>query len=230
MALRTQHRIPTSCGSSGGNSPVHWSAFQPARLREYSLSTLIALGTTRRTIGWSGIRHICRTLDEHYTKSGGWHLLFKHRAGLKNTSSKLAKGVDTRGNGGYVIWWPFHLGLSAPHKLDLPLADLPDELYDQLTSLPELSVALSPCRPRLHGQRRGRVDGLLSHLQRAGEGERNSMLFWCASRITDIAKTGELGRSEITRALQSLAGAAHQTGLSIKEIERTINSATGGQR
>jgi hypothetical protein len=46
----------------------------------------------------------------HQTKSGGWHLLFQHRAGLKNTTSRLAHGVDTRGDGGYFLWWPFALG------------------------------------------------------------------------------------------------------------------------
>jgi hypothetical protein len=39
------------------------------------------------------------------TGSGGWHYYFRYPAGLRlpNSSSKLGPGIDTRGDGGYVI-------------------------------------------------------------------------------------------------------------------------------
>src|ERR1700676_85993 len=42
----------------------------------------------------------------HRTQRGGYHFLFKHRPGTRNSESKIAPGVDVRGDGGYMIWWP----------------------------------------------------------------------------------------------------------------------------
>ena len=43
---------------------------------------------------------------KHRTRSGGAHLLFQHDDAMTCTVAKIALGVDTRANGGYVIWWP----------------------------------------------------------------------------------------------------------------------------
>jgi Bifunctional DNA primase/polymerase, N-terminal/Primase C terminal 2 (PriCT-2) len=61
---------------------------------------------------------------EHITRSGGRHLLFLHREGLRTSKGQIAQGVDVRGEGGYIIWWPRE-GLAVE---DRPLADWPEGL------------------------------------------------------------------------------------------------------
>jgi hypothetical protein len=163
---------------------------------------------------------------QHSTKSGGCHLLFKHPPGLGNSAGKLARGVDTRGDGGYIIWWPFHLGLLAPHKLDHPLAELPDELVDAL--LPTPPVIRLPHRPAFGkpvGEPNSKVQGILNAVAAAQEGERNKLLFWGACRISDMIAEREIGASEGARAFEALNFVGIGTGLSPREIARTIRSA-----
>ena len=58
----------------------------------------------------------------HQTQRGH-HLLYR-ACGLPNSTGTLAPGVDTRGEGGYIIWWPAH-GLPATGELEA-LTDLPN--------------------------------------------------------------------------------------------------------
>jgi hypothetical protein len=42
---------------------------------------------------------------QHQTRSGGRHLIYRRRPGLR-CSQGIRLGVDVRAEGGYVIWWP----------------------------------------------------------------------------------------------------------------------------
>jgi Bifunctional DNA primase/polymerase, N-terminal len=69
----------------------------------------------------------------HRTRSGGLHLIYRHREGLRNSAGLIARGIDVRADRGYVIWWPaagFPVlkddGIRAwPQWLDALLAQLP---------------------------------------------------------------------------------------------------------
>lgn len=43
---------------------------------------------------------------EHFTGSGGLHLVYRHVEGLRNTAGRLGVGIDTRGEGGYIVAAP----------------------------------------------------------------------------------------------------------------------------
>jgi hypothetical protein len=166
----------------------------------------------------------------HRTKSGGLHLLFKHRAGLKNSTSKLARGVDTRGEGGFIIWWPFHLGLRADHRF-VPLANVPEWLVEALTPPPPKPIPL-PARPRFGNLEpvMSRVEGIVATVARARQGERNDFTFWGACKIRNMITARELDQGTGYRAFNELIQASSRTGLSALEIRRTIASAIKGRR
>ena len=113
------------------------------------------------------------------------------------------------------------MGLAAPHKLGQDIAGLPDWLADQLVERPDNIV---PIR-QTYSPPADSLNGLVRMVSTAGKGERNSILFWSACRVSEMAATGKLGRQQFSGACNALVAAAMASGLPRKEAERTITSA-----
>lgn len=72
----------------------------------------------------------------HSTRSGGKHLLFRHLEGMPCSAGRVAPGVDVRGDGGYVVWWP---AAGLPIEDHSPMAEWPEWIAE---------IALHPRTPR----------------------------------------------------------------------------------
>ncbi len=146
------------------------------------------------------------------TRSGGVHCYFHSGEGIGNSTSRPVRGIDVRGDGGYVIHW-FAAGLEClDHS---PPAPWPAWLRRAVA--PPVAPATAG-RVAWQGDADAGLRGLLDKLAGAAEGERNDLLFWAACRLFGKGlKAGEV------EAL--LVPIAVSTGLADPEARRTITSA-----
>lgn len=158
----------------------------------------------------------------HQTESGGWHYLFQHRPGLKNSTGKIHRGVDTRGEGGYFIWWPAHI--AGQHHFGIA-APVPNWIVAALNPPSPAAISYGPYVPSCSAAPDKRIEGIIIAVVGAREGERNSLTFWGANRIADMIASRELDAGEAAGAIEALTEAARRTGLPLFEIRRTIASA-----
>jgi hypothetical protein len=150
----------------------------------------------------------------HVTRSGGRHLLFKPNAVVKCTAGLIAPNVDTRGAGGYVIWWPAHnCAVENPGTI----APWPDWLLSEFRPKPQ--------PPRTAAEIVSRGDGWLRGLVRivakATEGQRNRILFWASCRAGEAVRDGKAAEDFV---IDVLIEAANHAGLPEREAKSTIRS------
>jgi len=162
----------------------------------------------------------------HVTRSGGKHLFFAPHPLVKNTASKIARGVDTRGEGGYVIWWP-QLGFEVMHGN--VLAQVPEIILAAFTAPPRPEPRpYSGIPDHGNGNSEAAVRGILTAVGGAQEGERNNLLNWGAWTLRSMINSGELDYSSGAEARTALLEVGMSIGLPRAEVERTIKSAMGG--
>jgi hypothetical protein len=159
------------------------------------------------------------------TQSGGLHAWLTAPADLvvPNTATYLAPGIDTRGSGGYLVGpgslgplgrYAFADGSGPQH-----IAPAPPQLLELLTRPREPAQTRPQTAVRPAGSSRRRLDGLVRTVREAGEGSRNSCLYWAArtafaapdidpdpatAELFDAALAAELSEAE---ALHVLANA-----------------------
>lgn len=166
-------------------------------------------------------RHRLLVTRVHRTRSGGLHLLFCHLRGLRSSTGRIAAGVDVRGAGGYVIWWP---AAGLPILCDAEPAMWPIWLRrrSQVSAAPRPHRIVVPTSPALHG--------LVRTVAAAEPGERNRLTFWAACRAGEMVASGYLSAEA---AASVIAEAGARAGLPLAEATRTAWSGirtAGGRR
>jgi hypothetical protein len=173
-------------------------------------------------------RHGCAITLEAETGSGGAHLLFAYpsEGTWPNTRRRLGPGVDTRGDGGYIVAAPSVHPLGTQYRWCEPPEDLaapPGWLLDLLAGRPAAPVAA----PRLPlGEYadaywvralRGEVDELLATPEGSG---RNARLHRAACRLGQLeARGANPGLVE-----DALVQAAAVVGISPAEARRQVRN------
>ena len=173
-------------------------------------------------VWWSENKSRLPATRAHETRSGGLHLLFRHKPGLRNSAGRIARGIDVRAEGGYVIWWPAAgFGVINPdHMAPWPDWLRPPELPPPPPP-PPAKVKRSPGQVYSENIEL-KLRGIVKFVERAGEGTRNGSLYWGALRVAEYVSAGAMDR---TWGAELLAEAARRAGLPVIEAQKTIASA-----
>lgn len=160
--------------------------------------------------------------------SGGIHLYYQwpEHWGQQSQASPVKGVVDVRGNGGqwggYVLAEGSRTGAGVYEGVDgKPPQLAPDWIRLLVTPRPKIQTPR-----RVSGiQQPGAVSwsGLVDSVRNAGEGNRNNTLVWAARCMCSDGATEQEAR-------EALFPPAHEAGLGMVEIERTIQSAYRIQR
>ncbi|MDR1685022.1 MAG: DUF3987 domain-containing protein [Desulfovibrio sp.] len=165
------------------------------------------------------------------TPSGGLHYLFRHPVGMKigNSAGKLGLGLDTRGDGGYVIFPPSRTakGKYSFENPQTPLAEIPDWLLKLLAppAAPKQKQLTPPVQTSgLLAYVRTAIEGELNRLAASPSGTRNDALNRASFALGQWVGGGALSEDE---AECLLFQAAQSCGLVADDGENSVRKTIG---
>jgi hypothetical protein len=171
----------------------------------------------------------------------GWHLLFRHADGVRCSAGRIARGVDVRAEGGFVIWWPRE-GLEVSGEVGEWPGEILRLVDGGVTTRHHVKSAHAYGDGDAHGDGAGDIDCvragepertvsvklrgkyLLLKLERTYRGNRNNCLFWVSCVFGEMIGEGRIKREIAERLLE---GACKVNGLwsdGSGEVKATIKS------
>ena len=160
------------------------------------------------------------------TGGGGRHLWFKYTGPIPSTTGRIAPGLDTRGDGGYVLAPPsVHPN---GHRYEFlsydEITDAPDWL-EQLARTKKISERAlktvthrtNSAPPGAYG--RAALEREIEALAATPVGGRNHALNRCAFRLYQLVAGGELNGDQVS---ERLIEASHHNGLVKDDGLRTV--------
>lgn len=161
------------------------------------------------------------------TPSGGTHVYYlapEREYTAKNTTSRISRGIDTRGTGGYVVAAPSAIGGESYDVVcSADLDSLPVWLADRLADPPPPPPygGLEPAAgTRAYG--RAALAGEIERLQSAPVGERNNQLNSSTFALATLVAADRLDEALV---IEAMTATGLSVGLSSREVEMTIKSA-----
>ena len=171
---------------------------------------------------WEANRHRLHVTRTHRTRSGGLHLWFKHKLGLRCSTAKIAPGIDVKAEGGYALYWPA-AGLEV--LSDAPLANWPE----WLTPPPKPAPATWTPPPgsgddKIRNYATSALHNAVRRVAGTTTGSRNATLNAETFGLSRFIASGALSPREIAEAM---AHAGIAAGLDAAEVAATIASGLG---
>jgi hypothetical protein len=175
-----------------------------------------------------GLRTVCGLSGSEHSMH--WYFQLDEGLTLGNTTGRLAPGIDTRCEGGYVIAprsrhpdggtyeWVMPPG-------ETPIVEAPAMLIDLLQPLPRQPlprVAPPLIGGEVTGEGKRRLLGIVRRVEAATKGERHMVVFWAACRIGELVATNHVDAAFGIDTLRAAAGGLGFTQRELHTAERAI--------